>query len=65
VRVTVRKADQEDQAAITALVRQARLNPRNLSWARFVVAETDQGIVGAAQVRLLSTDAENWPFPGR
>jgi len=52
VRVTVRKAGQEDQAAIAALVRQARLNPRDLAWARFVVAETDQEIVGVAQVRL-------------
>jgi N-acetylglutamate synthase-like GNAT family acetyltransferase len=52
VQVAVRKATQEDQAAITALVRQARLNPRDLAWPQFVVAETDQEIVGVAQVRL-------------
>jgi len=51
VRVTVRKAGRHDQAAITALVRQARLNPRNLAWQRFMVAEIDQEIVGVAQVR--------------
>jgi N-acetylglutamate synthase-like GNAT family acetyltransferase len=52
VGVTVRRAGQEDQAAIIALVRHARLNPRGLAWPRFVVAETDRDIVGVAQVRL-------------
>lgn len=57
VGVTVRRAGQDDQAAIVALVRQARLNPRNLAWPRFVVAETDREIVGVAQVRLHSDGA--------
>jgi N-acetylglutamate synthase-like GNAT family acetyltransferase len=52
VQVTVRKAAQQDQPAITALVRQARLNPSDLAWPRFMIAETDQEIVGVAQVRL-------------
>lgn len=56
--VRVRSATEDDAAAVTALVRAARLNPRALGWRRFVVAETlpdRQGrgaeVVGAAQLR--------------
>jgi N-acetylglutamate synthase-like GNAT family acetyltransferase len=49
--ISVRPASQNDSSAITAMVRQARLNPANLDWRRFVVAERDRTIVGVAQVR--------------
>jgi N-acetylglutamate synthase-like GNAT family acetyltransferase len=47
----VRRATESDQPEITALVRGARLNPRNIHWERFVVAEHNGRLVGAAQVR--------------
>lgn len=50
-RVWLRRATAADQAAITALVRAARLNPFNLDWRRFVVAEEGGQVVGAGQVK--------------
>jgi N-acetylglutamate synthase-like GNAT family acetyltransferase len=50
--MTIRPAGAGDQAAITDLVRQARLNPRDLDWRRFVVAVEVERVVGVAQVRL-------------
>ena len=47
----VRRTTAEDQAAITRLVRQARLNPRGLDWRRFVIAEAGGAPIGVAQVR--------------
>jgi N-acetylglutamate synthase-like GNAT family acetyltransferase len=47
----LRKATENDQAAITALVRQARLNPRGLAWPAFLVADRDGEVVGAVQLR--------------
>jgi N-acetylglutamate synthase-like GNAT family acetyltransferase len=47
----IRRATVGDQAAISRLVRQARLNPRGLDWRRFVIAEAGGAPVGAAQVR--------------
>ena len=47
----VRPATAEDQAAITRLVHQARLNPRGLDWRRFVIAEAGGAPIGVAQVR--------------
>ena len=47
----LRKATERDQPAITALVRQARLNPRGLAWPAFLVAERDGEVVGAVQLR--------------
>jgi N-acetylglutamate synthase-like GNAT family acetyltransferase len=47
----VRPATADDQAAITRLVHQARLNPRGLDWRRFVIAEAGGAPVGVAQVR--------------
>jgi N-acetylglutamate synthase-like GNAT family acetyltransferase len=52
MQLDVRRARQQDQAAITAMVRQARLNPADLQWPRFMVAEHDRRIVGVAQLRL-------------
>jgi len=50
--VRVRAAGPDDQSVIAGLVRQARLNPRDLRWSRFVVAERDRAVVGVAQVRV-------------
>jgi N-acetylglutamate synthase-like GNAT family acetyltransferase len=52
MQVDVRPAREQDQAEITAMVRQARLNPADLRWPRFMVAERDGRIVGVAQLRL-------------
>jgi N-acetylglutamate synthase-like GNAT family acetyltransferase len=50
--MAIRRATEADQQAVTAMVRGARLNPRNLHWQRFVVAEHDGVIIGTAQLRL-------------
>lgn len=47
----IRPATAADQAVISRLVRQARLNPRALDWRAFVIAEADDKPVGAAQLR--------------
>ncbi len=47
----IRRAVEADQPAITRMVRDARLNPRNLNWDRFVVAEADGEVIGVAQMR--------------
>jgi N-acetylglutamate synthase-like GNAT family acetyltransferase len=47
----IRPATAADQAAITAIVRAARLNPLDLDWRRFLVAEADGQITGVVQVR--------------
>jgi N-acetylglutamate synthase-like GNAT family acetyltransferase len=53
----IRRARAADQADITTLVREARLNPRGLHWSRFLVADDDGRIVGVAQLRLHSDGA--------
>lgn len=50
--ILVRPAASADQPAITRLVREARLNPRDLAWGRFVVADAGGKVVGCAQVRV-------------
>lgn len=49
--LTIRRATPADQAAITNLVRNERLNPNGIFWGRFVVASEDGRIIGAAQIR--------------
>ena len=49
--LTIRRATPGDQAAITNLVRNERLNPHGIFWAQFVVASEDGRIFGAAQIR--------------
>jgi N-acetylglutamate synthase-like GNAT family acetyltransferase len=49
--VVIRHAQQEDQQTIVSLVRKAKLNPRNLHWQNFLVAEQDGQIVGIRQVK--------------
>src|SRR5215208_3930595 len=50
--VTIRPARQEDQATIVSLIRQAKLNPRNLHWEHFLVAEESGKVVGIRQVKV-------------
>lgn len=50
--VAIRPAVAGDQADIKALVRMARINPRNLDWRRFMVAEDRGRVVGIRQVRV-------------
>ena len=50
--ITLRPARREDQQTIVSLIRQAKLNPRNLHWERFLVAEDAGQIVGVRQVRV-------------
>lgn len=49
----LRPATASDQPAITAIVRAAGINPFNLHWPRFLVAEADvpPRIVGVAQIK--------------
>jgi N-acetylglutamate synthase-like GNAT family acetyltransferase len=50
-RMEIRAARAEDQKIITAMVRGARLNPLDLDWHRFLVAEEESGVVGVGQIR--------------
>ncbi len=50
--ITIRPAVASDQAEITSMVRAARINPRNLHWSRFLVAEEGGRIVGIRQVKV-------------
>jgi amino-acid N-acetyltransferase len=49
--VTIHTASEDDQFAITAIVRAARINPRNLDWQRFLLAQWGQDIIGVGQVK--------------
>ena len=48
---TIRPATEADQPTIRRLVKAARINPRDLNWPNFVVAEDGGEIVGVAQVK--------------
>jgi N-acetylglutamate synthase-like GNAT family acetyltransferase len=50
--IIIRPAAEADQSTITSLIREARLNPRNLHWSHFLVAEEDGKIVGLRQVKI-------------
>jgi amino-acid N-acetyltransferase len=50
--VTIRPAVEADRAEIESMVRSARLNPRNLHWNRFLVAEEKGRVVGIRQVKV-------------
>ncbi len=49
--MVIRPARAQDKATITAMVRGAHLNPIDLQWARFLIAEDARGIVGVGQIR--------------
>lgn len=49
---SIRRATQNDDNAIHALIRQARINPLALDWRRFLVAVDEQDrIIGCGQVK--------------
>ena len=50
--ITIRPARQEDQQTIVSYIQQAKLNPRNLHWERFLVAEENGQIIGIRQVKV-------------
>ena len=50
--ITIRPARQEDQQTIVSFVRQAKINPRNLHWEHFLVAEENGKVVGIRQVKV-------------
>jgi len=52
VTISIRPARQEDQQTIVSFIRQAKLNPRNLHWEHFLVAEENGKIVGIRQVKV-------------
>jgi N-acetylglutamate synthase-like GNAT family acetyltransferase len=47
----IRRAVQVDQAAITSIVRAAGINPLDLRWPRFLVADDRERIIGVVQVK--------------
>ena len=47
----IRRAVEADQASITSIVRAAGINPLDLRWPRFLVAEEDGRIIGVVQVK--------------
>ncbi len=47
----IRPATAADQKTLSALVRAAGINPLDLKWERFLVAEEDGRVVGVGQVR--------------
>ncbi|MEO7912318.1 MAG: GNAT family N-acetyltransferase [Roseiflexaceae bacterium] len=49
--VSIHTASEDDQYAITAIVRAARINPRDLDWQRFLLAQWGQDIIGVGQVK--------------
>jgi len=50
--IIIRPAIESDQPTITSLIREVRLNPRNLHWSHFMVAEEDGKIAGFRQVKI-------------
>jgi amino-acid N-acetyltransferase len=52
--ITIRPAQQEDQQTIVSFIQQAKLNPRNLKWQNFLVAEEKGNLVGIRQVKVYS-----------
>jgi N-acetylglutamate synthase-like GNAT family acetyltransferase len=50
--IGIRPARQDDQESIVSFISQAKLNPRNLHWQNFLVAEENGRIVGIRQVKV-------------
>jgi amino-acid N-acetyltransferase len=50
--ITIRPARPEDQETIVSYVRQAKINPRNLHWENFLVAEENGKLIGMRQVKV-------------
>jgi len=49
---TIRPAVESDAAAIRQLIAEAGINPRDLDWRRFLVADAGSGAIACAQVRV-------------
>jgi N-acetylglutamate synthase-like GNAT family acetyltransferase len=50
--INIRPARQEDQETIVSFIRQAKINPRNLHWQNFLVAEENGQAIGIRQVKV-------------
>lgn len=50
--IHIRPARQEEQQTIVSFVQQAKINPRNLHWQNFLIAEENGNIVGIRQVKV-------------
>ena len=50
--ITIRPAIEADQPTIESFIHQAKINPRNLRWERFLIAEENGKIVGIRQVKI-------------
>src|SRR5687767_15893489 len=50
--INIRPARQEDQQIIVSFIQQAKINPRNLHWQNFLIAEANGQIVGVRQVKV-------------
>lgn len=50
--IRIRPARQEDQETIVSFIKEAKLNPRNLHWQNFLVAEEDGQIIGVRQIKV-------------
>jgi amino-acid N-acetyltransferase len=49
--IVIRPATADDQYAITAIVRAARITPCDLDWRRFLLAQWGQDVIGVGQVK--------------
>ena len=50
--ISIRPAVDSDQSTIVEFIHQAKINPRNLHWEHFLIAEEDGKIVGIRQVKI-------------
>ena len=50
--IHIRPARQEDQETIVSFIKQAKINPRNLHWQNFLIAEENGQAVGIRQVKV-------------
>lgn len=50
--IHIRSAREEEQETIVSFIRQAKINPRNLHWQNFLVAEENGSVVGVRQVKV-------------
>jgi amino-acid N-acetyltransferase len=50
--IEIRPAREADHETIVSFIRQAKLNPRNLKWQNFLVAEDNGKVVGIRQVKV-------------
>ena len=50
--ISIRPAVEADQATIVSFIQQARINPRNLHWQNFLLAEEKGNIIGIRQVKV-------------